>query len=304
MNALLATTIMAATLAAAPAPRDVDVAQVFEDVRVIRRVASVAGRDLPMDVLTHLIDENVERLRGRIDERNYSYATWIRKEGGRESDTETIKKEKEGLATIVELEAPSAYRLELATPSRRYLAARNRPLQLDSVIVEYVTAGGQRKTEQFDLGREIHPGESTHIDFAEIGWNVIARLKASAQEGAMGNGTIELALIAPTLVDEPSSPYAAPTANLLAMRPAVLNADILEIRRLCDAITARFDEISRQARSQVRPVGSVATPGGASIPTDRLRSELQRIEDLLTGDEQQRRDGLDKLHQLIVYLRP
>jgi len=116
----------------------------------------------------------------------------------------------------------------------------------------------------------------------------------------MGNGTVELALLAPRLVDEPGSPYADSTANLLAMKAAVLNADILEVRRLCDAITASFDTMSRQAKSNIRPVGG--TPG--AIQPDRLRAELQRIEDLLTGDDQQRREGMDKLHQLIIYLRP
>jgi len=299
MNALLVTTMLAAVLSASPTPRDVDVALVYEDVRVIRRVASVAGRDLPMDILAQLIDENVERLRGRQDERNYAFATWTHKEGGRTSETTTVKKAKEGLATIVELEARSAYRLEISTPSRRYLAARNRPLQLDSVIVEYTTPAGRRTTEQFELGREIHPGESTHVDLADFGWNVIARLKATTQEGSMGNGTVELALVAPTLVDEPGSPFAEPTSNMLAMRAAVLNADILEIRRLCDAITGRLDEMSRQAKSQVRPVG-----GSAGVPADRLRSELQAIEDLLTGDERQRREGMDRLHRLLIDLRP
>jgi len=299
MNALLATTLIAATLAGST-PRDVDVASVYEDVRVIRRVASVSGHDLPMELLNQLINENVERLRGRVNERNYDYATWTRAEGGRTSDTATVKKEKDGLSTIVEISASSAYRLEIGAPSRRYVAARNRPIQLDSVIVEYTTADGQKKTEQFDLGQELHPGETTHADFAEIGWDVVARLKATTQEGAMGNGTVELALLAPRLVDEPGSPYADSTANLLAMKAAVLNADILEVRRLCDAITASFDTMSRQAKSNIRPVGG--TPG--AIQPDRLRAELQRIEDLLTGDDQQRREGMDKLHQLIIYLRP
>lgn len=304
MNAILATTMLAATLAAAPSSRDVDVAQVYEDVRVVRRVASVAGQDLPMEVLTRLIDENVERLRGRQDDRNYAFASWTREESNRVSDTATVKKEKDGLATIVEIEARSSYRLEISTPSRRYIAARNRPLQLDSVIVEYTNAAGQRRTEQFEFGTEINPGESRHVELDEIGWDVIARLKATTQEGAVGNSTVELALLVPTLVDEPSSPYADPTANLLAMRTAVLNLDILEIRRLCDAITARFDEMSRQARSQIRPVGTISAPSGTTIQADRLRNELQRIEDLLTGNEQDRRDGMDKLHQLIIYLRP
>lgn len=302
MNTLLATTILAAALAGPSGGRDVDVAQVYEDVRVIRRVASVAGQEMPVPVLNQLIDENVERLRGRSDERNYAFATWTRKEAGRVTDTSTVKKEKDGLATIVEIEARSAYHLEITAPSRRYIAARNRPLQLDSVIVEYTTAAGLRKTEQFDLGRSINPGESTEVDFAEIGWNVKARLKATAEEGSMGHGTVELALLQPTLVDEPTSPYAGPTTHLLAMKTALLNTDVLEIRRLCDATTASFDEMSRQARNRVRPVGGTS-PGG-SIRNERLLGELQAIEDLLTGDELQRRDGMDKLHRLIISLRP
>jgi hypothetical protein len=301
MNSILATTLIAATLAATPV-RDVDVAQVYEDVRVIRRVASVSGQDLPRGILHQLIDESVERLRGKADERNYAYATWTRLESSRVSASRTVKKEKDGVSTIVELTAPSAYRLEITVPSRRYVAARNRPLQLDSVITEYTNAAGRRTIEQFALARPISPGESTSVDLPEIGWNVTARLKARAEEEAGGHGTVELALIAPTLVDEPASPYAAPTANLLAMKAAVRSTDILEIRRLCDATTSFFDDTSRQARSRVRPVGGVSPAG--TLQGSQLLSDLQRIEDLLTGDEQQRREGMDKLHQLIIYLRP
>jgi hypothetical protein len=303
MHTLITATIITATLAAAPGGRDVDVAQVYEDVRVIRRVASVSGDDLPAKLLGQLIEENVERLRGRVDERNYAYATWTRQESSRVEDTKTVKKEKDGRSTIAEISAQAAYRLEISAPSRRYIAARNRPLQLESVIVEYWNAAGHRKTEQVDLNRSISPGEMTYLDLAELGWNVTARLKAKAAEESMGHGTVELALLAPTLVDEPTSPYAKPTANLLALTTAVREKDILEIRRLCDATTAFFDEISRQASGQVRPVGGAAA-ATRGIETSRLLAELRRIEDLLTGDEQQKRDGMDKLHQLIVYLRP
>ena len=34
-----------------------------------------------------------------------------------------------------------------------------------------------------------------------------------------------------------------------------------------------------------------------------LQTELQLIEDLLTGSESERREGLDKLHQLIRRMR-
>lgn len=302
MNAFLATTLLAASVAAVSVPaRDVDVAQVYEDVRVIRRVASVSGSDLPEKLLYQLIDENVERLRGRVDERNYSFASWTRSEHNRVTDTVTVKKEKDGRSTIAEIEAPSAYRLVIGAPTRRYIAARNRPLQLDSVIVEYNNAAGFSKTEQFDIHKTLNPGEETSVDLAELGWNVRARLKATASEKAMRNATVELALLAPTLVDDDESPFAMPTVNMLAMRTAVANRDILEIRRLCDATTGFFDERSRKARSQVRPVGNGDLP---SLDRSRLLGELQRVEDLLTGDVQQRRAGMDKLHQLIVFLRP
>lgn len=302
MSTFIAATILAAAVATSPASREVDVAAVYEDVRVIRRVASVAGKDMPSPVLLQLLDENVERLRGRVDERNYAFATWTRAEAARVSDTMTVKKEDDGQATIVMLEAPAAYRLEITAPTRRYLAARNRPIQLDSVIVEYTNAAGERKTESFPIAQSLNPGESTRLELVEIGWNVTARLKATAEEGAMGHGTVELALLRPTLLDEPGSPFAQPTANLLAMKDAVRNRDVLEIRRLCDATTAAFDEMGSGVRGRLRPVGSVSPAGQKT--SQRTLDELRAIEDLLTGTETQRREGMDRLHQLIISLRP
>ncbi|HSN67670.1 MAG TPA: hypothetical protein VLV48_00370 [Thermoanaerobaculia bacterium] len=42
--------------------------QVYEDAKVIRRVADVARRDLPRDVRGKILDEDMETLRGRISE--------------------------------------------------------------------------------------------------------------------------------------------------------------------------------------------------------------------------------------------
>ncbi|HEU5163429.1 MAG TPA: hypothetical protein VFV54_09815, partial [Thermoanaerobaculia bacterium] len=52
--------------------------QVYEDAKVIRRVADVARRDIPRDVLEKILEEDMETLRGRISEYQYRYAAYTR----------------------------------------------------------------------------------------------------------------------------------------------------------------------------------------------------------------------------------
>jgi hypothetical protein len=50
---------------------------------------------------------------------------------------------------------------------------------------------------------------------------------------------------------------------------------------------------------RVEPAPEAATPA----PQPEIHGELQTIEDLLTGSEQERREGMDRLHQLIRRMR-
>lgn len=303
ISILAAAVITGATLASTPA-RVVDVAQVYEDVRVIRRVASVTTEDMPRETLSQLVDENVDRLRGKVDERNFAYATWTRVESARDEESATIKKSKKDRTTIVDHEGPSAYRAVISSPNHRYVAARNRPIDLLAMNVEYTTDDGVRRAERFELASVINPGEEKIVDFTAIGWDVKVSLEAVVSAGAIGNGTISIALSRPTLSDNSDSPFSKPTVTLLSMKGPIRARDVLEIRRLCDATTAHFDEtVGEEARARVEPVGG-APKNTSPLQPAILHGELQQIEDLLKGDANEHAAGLDKLHQLIISVRP
>jgi len=52
------------------------------------------------------------------------------------------------------------------------------------------------------------------------------------------------------------------------------------------------------------PWSANTAPRIESTPTVEIYMELQAVEDLLTGNESEKREGLDKLHQLVRRLRP
>ena len=92
--------------------------------------------------------------------------------------------------------------------------------------------------------------------------------------------------------------------SLKAVQHSLKDDDPLAIR----SAAQRLRDAARDASgSTVGVVGEAPLPSVArsSDPASRieLQAELQLIEDLLTGSESERRDGLDRLHQLIRKVR-
>jgi hypothetical protein len=150
----------------------------------------------------------------------------------------------------------------------------------------------------------MEPGETRNVDLPDIGRQATARAYVrAAKDGGYGN--IVLTLIQAKVFDNPDSPYADAVSSAKAIVKALDHSDVPSVR----AMASRLE-------SDLRPQGAVpavaavpATPSGTSIevnaPTVQpdVYAELQSIEDLLTGNDAERRSGLDKLHQLLRRLR-
>jgi len=95
---------------------------------------------------------------------------------------------------------------------------------------------------------------------------------------------------------------AAHYGSFNAVQRALENGDVASIRamaqRMRSSVGGSMTVVARAAETPVttQPQAQVQ-PSGADL------RELQAIEDLLTGTEQERREGLDRLHQIIRRLR-
>ena len=299
--------LLIALLLAATASAQDNVAQrVAEDAIAIDRVAAASKRDLPTDLLRRMIEEDIELLRGRRNDGSYQYASFERFDSGRITQDFSVQHRGDRME-VLEIKGPWVYRLQIEVPSRRLLVRKNRPVWIERVDLEYIAErGSQTERTTIDVKQWLRPGEFRPVDLPQIARQATARVVTSVEKGA-GYGNVELALIKAKIVDNADSPYADAVASAKAIQRALDNGDIPSMRAMAQRM--RSSLLRGAAAAPGRRVEGMTPPAAEAAAASQetvdraLRDELQEIEDLLTGSEQERREGMDRLRRLIRRLR-
>jgi len=301
MKAIFAIAVLASMNVFAQVPA----ARVAADARVLDRVAEASRNDLPKDLLKRIVNEDIDLLRGKRADGTYQYAGYDRMEAGRKADTFSVDPERK--ESVLELRDNFAYRLIVSVPTRRMVLAKNHHVYVDHIEVELLPEkSSEKKFQTVKVEGWIEPGGSKTVDLDEIGRQAIARVYAHAETGGYANVT--LTLVEARIFDEPSSPYSDAVESAKAIAKAIDHSDAASIRAMAQRIAGRLqpggvpsmasvpDAVS--VRPSATQVDVIAGRGDAETAT-----ELQAIEDLLTGSEVERRQGLDRLHQLLRRIR-
>jgi hypothetical protein len=276
---------------------------------VLDRVAEVSRKDLPADLLRRMLTEDIELLRGPRPDGSYQYASWERLEGGRKTQTFSVQPRGEKSQTM-EIRGSNVYRVILDSPGRRLLVAKNRPIQIERVDIEYISAGSTiSKMHSVPVNAALVPGQNHPVDLPDIARQATVRVVANADEKS-GYGNLTISLVQARIVDRSDSPYADAIASAKAALRGIDNADIPSIRAMAARMRASLGARAAAAPASTpspAPVTStveVTAPRVDTAPSPDIYLQLQAIEDLLTGSDTERREGLDKLHQLVRKLRP
>ncbi|HYI10294.1 MAG TPA: hypothetical protein VEK57_14635 [Thermoanaerobaculia bacterium] len=304
--ALFATT---AAFAQSPAPR------VADDGLVIDRVAEASKRDLPVELLKRIVNEDIDLLRGKRPDGTYEYASYERFEAGRITASHSVQPRTDKMATI-EMRGTNIYRVIVDVPSRRMLVRKNLPVWLERVDVDFIGEGStQTEVKSFEVKAWMQPGEVRPIDLPAIARQATVKVIATV-EAKGGYGNLDVALVQAKIVDLPDSPFAEAVNQAKAALRALERNDVPSLRataqRMREAVGGRTTTtaVTTAATLPPRPSSSEVsvTAPRTDVPSDRatrleMSTELQMIEDLLTGTEAERREGLDRLHQLIRRMR-
>lgn len=286
----------------ASAQSAVTVAQrVAEDAIVFDRVAQASKRDLPKDLLQRIIEEDIDLLRGKRPDGSYEYASFERFDSGRITNDYSVNPEKEEMRTI-ELKGAWVYRLLIEVPGRRLLVRRNRPVWVERVDLEYLgERSSQVERQTVEIKQWLQPGEFRPVDFPQIARQATVRVVATS-DPKNGYGNVVLSLVKARIVDNADSPYADTVASAKAVQRALENSDIASIRSAAQRMRSSLGGGVSGSTVTVtaRPAAPQETDSAARL---EMQAELQVIEDLLTGSESERREGMDRLHQLIRRLR-
>jgi hypothetical protein len=283
--------LLISILAAVPVTMEIPVAKIADDARVVDRVAAASKRDLPRDLLRRIVEEDIELLRGHRSDGTYQYAGYERFEAGRTSESFSVQPRDEKL----EIRGSFVYRLVLQMPSRRMLVTKNRRVHIDQVEIDYIPErDGTQKVQNVKLDAWLQPGDSKTVEFDEVAKQATVRVYASADKAA-GYGNIVLSLVQARVFDHADSPYADAVASEKAVLRALDHDDVGSMRAMAARIVK---DLEPETASPARALEVVAPRADAD-----LYNELQAIEDLMTGNETERRQGLDRLHQLVRKLR-
>lgn len=282
--------------------------RVADDGLVIDRVAEASKKDLPTDLLKRIVNEDIDLLRGKHTDGSYDYAKYERFESGRVVKSFSINDRKDRMETG-ENRGAWIYRIVIDVPTRRMLVRKNRPVWVERVDVDSVPEGStQSQSQSFEVKAWLQPGEVRPFDLTAIAKQATVKVIATAQEGG-GYGNIDVALVQARIVDAADSPYAEAVASAKAVLRALDNNDLPSLRATARRLRASLGgstaapapppAASRPAASEM----TVTAPAADTATRIELKTELQMIEDLLTGTDAERREGMDRLHQMLRRMR-
>ena len=297
--------IALAVLMATATTTEVPIARIIDDAKAVDRVAAASKHDMPRDLLKRMLNEDMELLRGKQKDGSYQHASYERFEAGRDSSSFSVEAtaDQEKM-TKLEVKGSFVYRLIVESPSRRMLVTKNRPVFLDRAEVEYIPVrGGAARVQNVSIRSVLEPGAQRAIDFDEVAKQATVRLFARTDKED-GYGNLTLSLVRARISDNPDSPYADAVASAKAILRALDHDDTASMRSMAQRMVASLQPaVASNSGGQLTVTASrSADPASATDP--EILAELQAIEDLLTGAENERRQGLDRLHQLIRKLRP
>jgi hypothetical protein len=299
-------------VATAAAAQPASIARVADDGLVLDRVAEASKRDLPTDLLGRILDEDIDLLRGKRPDGSYQYAKYERFEAARIEKSFSVNPRKDRMETL-ELRGEWIYRILVEVPSRRMLVRKNRPVWIERVDVDFVPEGStQSRLESFEVKAWLQPGETRPFDLPDIARQATAKVVATAEEEG-GYGNVDVSLVQARIVDVADSPYAEAVTNAKAAQRALKNGEIASLRASARRMRTALGGSTLSTASVVAPATALPPPPVRSemtvmAPSDtasqiELQAELQMIEDLLTGTEAERREGMDRLHQIVRRMR-
>ena len=283
--------------------------RVYLDARAIERIAGVTHRDLPRAVLQRVVAEDLDLLRGKGKDSTFEFVHFERFASGRVVHGTTIDDGGDDKRLDrKQLRAKHVYQFGIRVPKRKMLVVRNQAVYVEKVDLDYRDENGIQKFDEIVIAETIKPGEEKTWELPEIASDLVATVHARAFRKS---ASLELILVQARLVDNSDSPYFGAVQSAKLLDEAIRQGNIAATETHAGTLATRIKEIHGTGSAAMSPL---QTPEKTPVipasdleienpPRIEIFLELQRIEDLITGSEPERREGLDRLHQLVRRLR-
>lgn len=276
--------------------------QARRDAWALERIADVSssGRAMPRDVMREIVTQSLETLRGGAPDGTYRWARYERQEAERQSEGYSLRPTGADAPDSFETSGDLAYAIRIEVPSRRLLVVRNRRVFIDRIEVDYRELGAFRDTQVIEVDRWIEPGDGVEYPLEEITRRASARVIGWADPEERGSAAIEVSWLVPTLVDDPTSPFAQEVAILKQIHASIDDRDQERTESLAQQLATELGRhIEPQRRSDLvidETVARVPLP----IGRDELLYELRTVQELMrTGGVSARGTADERLRELI-----
>lgn len=312
------TILAAAAVVAQPqATHDDQTDSLAQDLRTLARITTLA-KDLgdTRQVMTAIVDNDVERLRGPHQDGTYEWASLQRQEASRVADEKGVEQvQTEQELRNITVTAPNAFRVLVSVPEKRNLISANNRVYLRNVIVDTTGFDGKTTHQEIPVNAWINPGDSNGVALPEIGKSVKATAELGVESGSK-KAVANVALLQAKLVDDPKSPYYPAVQRLLQIRELVAARDPQRgvIKSAVDeALLSLPGELEKRAaeqnaaieqRKQLAMSGTMKGSVAVGDATPDVVSQLTEISHLLGGTLEEQTAARTKLQQLIDTLKP
>lgn len=304
-------------LAQSTLPGDEKTEALAADLHALSRIVDVA-KNLHdnRQVISAIIDENIEALREKRADGTYRWAALQREEGGRASDQKPVQKvETEKELQTITVSAPNAYRILIVAPRKRNLVSANNRVFVRNIFVESTSVAGTTTKVDLPVNVWVNPGDTHGIALPDIGKSVRATAELAVESGNK-QAVAEVVILEAKLVDDPQSPYFPAIRRLLQLRE-ITKADNIQrgaLKTITDeAILGIPGELKTRAAEQQRAidartamVSTGQTKGSitAADATPDVSNELSEIRRLLAGTLDEQTEARQRLQALSEALAP
>lgn len=219
--------VLFAPIAAAETDDGMRIQSLRDDLVTIARVSELAenlGEN--RQVLTAILDHQIETLREPRGDGTYRWASLEREEGGRKTEEKHLERvHSEETLDQVSVSASNAYRLAVALPQKRGLLSANSRVFVRNAVIDWTAFDGTSHKTDLPIDAWIEPGATHDLALPEIGSNVHATVHLGVESGGK-RAVAELSLLEAKLVDDPANPYYSAIRRLVDIRTIAGRKDI------------------------------------------------------------------------------
>lgn len=287
------------------------------NIKAVQRVITLSSDlDRNRQVITAMVDEDIESLREPIGDNRFRWASLQREEDSRvtqEKLIETVHTE-EKLAEVT-VSAPRAYRVQIDVPRKQSTFRANNRVWVRDIVVEWTSLSGVTERTEVPVNVWINPGDGHGVPLPDIAQSAKASVTLGVETGSK-KAAASVALIQAKLVDDPKAPHYELVRRLLDIRRQISEKDPRrgDLKSSVDEavliipgeLTERLAKYNADVE-QRRQLALTGVKKDAIVVGDAsadVTSALADISTLLGGSLEQQNEGRARLLKLIETLTP